>query len=165
MADCLYAALVFYLLWQGPMPWDDFWPNWPVDVDPPSHDPFIAAQAKREESEQQQQATVREKVLLAVKTLRLYEANTSDRHPRIFLLRRLLHYFPSKHFIWLNVLKYVDLMAECSVAQATHHFCLQQSSSQLFAGTEDAAGSVLHGSFLHHTLEQDSKWAHEVLDL
>jgi hypothetical protein len=83
-ADHLYAALIFYLLWQGPTPWDNFWPNWPVDIGPPSHDTFIAAQAEREESKQQRQATVREQVLLAVKTLRLYEANTSNRHPHIF---------------------------------------------------------------------------------
>jgi hypothetical protein len=78
LADRLYAALIFYLLWQGPMLWDDFWPDWPVDVGLPSHYAFVAAQAKCEESKQQCQAMVREQVLLAIKTLRLYEANTSN---------------------------------------------------------------------------------------
>jgi hypothetical protein len=41
--------------------------------------------------------------------------------------------------------------AECLVAQATHRFCLQQSSSQLFAGTENNAGSVLHELFAPHS--------------
>jgi hypothetical protein len=164
LADRLYATLVFYLLWQGPTPWDDFWPDWPVNVFPPSHNAFIAAQAKRDEGERQREAKAREQALLAVKTLRLYEPNTNDRHTCVFLLRRLLHYFPSEHFIRPNVLEHVNSTAECSVAQAAHHFCFQQSSSQLFAGTEDAAGSVLHGSFLHHSLERDGEWVQEVLD-
>jgi hypothetical protein len=86
-ADHLYAALIFYLLWQGPTPWEDFWPNFPVDVGPLSHDAFIAAQAERDKGERQREATAREQALLAVRTLRLYEANTNDRHPRVFLLR------------------------------------------------------------------------------
>jgi hypothetical protein len=99
--------------------------------------------------------------LLAVKTAQLYEANTNNPHPRLPLLRRFLQYFLCKHFVLPNVLEYVLLTAERLVAQAAHHNCFQQSSSQLFAGT--CPGSMQHGGFLSHALECDSEYIQEVL--
>jgi hypothetical protein len=165
LADRLYAGLVFYLLWHGPTKKEPFWPEWdPTLAGPPSLESHLAAQETRDYVSRLRHATIREQWRVGQLVRKLYMNNTDSRHPRIPLISLFLYYFSKEKFIPPLGAEHTNTTASCVAIAAAQSVSLHQSSSELFAGTDDAGGSGSSGSFLSHVLNRDSLLTQDVLD-
>jgi hypothetical protein len=176
VADRVFTFLTFFALWQGPTLVDNFWPTWPNNLIP-SQNQLDAAAAGMDMEERNRQNVNVALSRLAREALRLYQETSSGRHPRRFLLDKLVHNLHASNFS-TNVgggggggSQNVDgvLMdahssntANGMVYNHAKDFCYRQSRDR---PVQSAANEMeRHGQFLRHAHSRDGILLEEVLD-
>jgi len=170
LADRMFAVLTFFALWQGPTQADDFWPSWPGNTPPPIDaaafgDEEDAATTGADLAERYRRRAANVLYRLAHETSCIYQETSSGRHPRRFLLNRLLHYFHASQFVPSFGLDRHDTQTANRLVDArAHDFCFGIGQPQQGDRLMRVGNSEGHGQFMHHLFSRDRHLAEEVLD-
>jgi hypothetical protein len=171
-ADRMFAILTFFVLWQGPTQADAFWPTWVGNTPPPVFQVLDEDAVSMEEQLRRDTALVVHR--LARETKQIYEDTTNARHPRRFLLDRLIHYLHGLH----SAPVYGFLMAAGDWGHSAHtanglvysrakEFCFRQCHHSPVTSIGGSGGNNLNFNgheFLQHAYGRDRVLLEEVLD-